>query len=370
MNGRARSRNFSVDIIVNNYNYGRFLADAVDSALAQSYPDVNVIVVDDGSTDDSRTILQRYRDRVELVLKVNGGQASALNAGFARSKGDAVIFLDSDDLLEPTAASLVAEAFSSNPNVVKVQYRMEVVDREGRSTGVVKPPPHLPLPQGDMRHAELTFPFDLAWLPTSANAFRRDPLRRILPMPEREFVACADWYVVHLSALLGPVVSLEDIGAAYRVHGSNRHEPQTPRLDLAHTRRTIAYAAATAAALERLGDELGLQRPEGPILSVADVANRLISLKLAPTLHPLTTDRVWRLARDGTRAAIRRSDVSCQMKILFAGWFGSMSLAPRPLARELAERFVFVQRRQRISQLLGRMHRPNRAGTDRAARLS
>jgi GT2 family glycosyltransferase len=370
MNDHARTRDFSVDIIVNNYNYGRFLADAVDSALAQSHPNVNVIVVDDGSTDDSRTILQRYRDRVELVFKVNGGQASALNAGFARSNGDAVIFLDSDDLLEPTAASLVAAAFSANPGAVKVQYRMEVVDREGRPTGVVKPPPHLPLPQGDMRQAELTFPFDLVWLPNGASAFRRDPLQSILPMPEKEFAACADWYVVHLSALLGPVVSLEDVGAAYRVHGSNRHEPQAARLDLAHIRRTILYAAATAPALEHLGDELALKRPEGPILSVADVANRLISLKLAPALHPLTTDKVWSLARDGMRAATRRSDVSRRMKILFAGWFGSLALAPRPLARELAERFVFVQRRQRLNQFLGRMHRSNSASANRATPLS
>jgi hypothetical protein len=216
-------------------------------------------------------------------------------------------------------------------------------------------------------HAELTFPFDLVWLPNGASAFRRDALERIMPMPEDDFAECADWYVVHLTALLGPVVSLQEVGAAYRVHGSNRHEPQAARLDLAHIRRTIVYAAATARALEGLGDELQLQRPEGPALSVADVANRLISLKLEPALHPRTTDTAWRLARDGMSAATRRSDVSWQMKILFAGWFGGLALAPRPLARELAERFVFVQRRRRLNQLLSHMHRSNGGRAHRAA---
>jgi len=85
-----------VDIVVDNFNYGRFLGEAIDSALAQTHPHVGVIVVDDGSTDESRNVLARYDDRIDVVLKENGGQASALNAGLARCSGDAVIFLDAD----------------------------------------------------------------------------------------------------------------------------------------------------------------------------------------------------------------------------------------------------------------------------------
>ena len=88
-----------VSIIINNYNYARFLRAAIDSALGQSYASIEVLVVDDGSTDQSRAIIDSYGDRVKSILKKNGGQASALNAGFAQCQGDIVIFLDADDVL-------------------------------------------------------------------------------------------------------------------------------------------------------------------------------------------------------------------------------------------------------------------------------
>lgn len=72
-------------IIIDNYNYGRFLADAINSALAQTYQHTEVIVVDDGSTDNSREIISQYGDRIRPVLKENGGQGSAFNAGFEAS---------------------------------------------------------------------------------------------------------------------------------------------------------------------------------------------------------------------------------------------------------------------------------------------
>src|SRR5438128_12254393 len=95
----VRSAPPAVDIVVNNYNYGRFLREAIESALAQAYEHVSVIVVDDGSTDDSREVIATFGDRIVPVLKENGGQASACNAGFAHSKGDIVVFRDADDVL-------------------------------------------------------------------------------------------------------------------------------------------------------------------------------------------------------------------------------------------------------------------------------
>jgi hypothetical protein len=354
---QAPSDELSVDIVVNNYNYARFLADAVDSALAQTHPRVTVIVVDDGSTDNSRELLAVYEGRVELVLKANGGQASALNAGFARTTGDVVIFLDADDTLAPNAASIVAAAFAEDARVVKAQYRMEVIDDSGRRTGIVKPAPHLPLPHGDVSRAELVFPFDLVWLATSGNAFRAEALRRIVPIPERDFASFPDWYLVHLTTLLGPVVSLTEVGAFYRVHGGNSYEQAEPRLDLDHVRQTVTYAAATTRALEELADALELERPNGPILSVSDLANRLVSRKLEPARHPNRSDSVWRLGVAGTRAARRRFDVSISMKVLYIAWFTATAVAPRALARTFAELLLFPERRAHLNRVLRRFHR-------------
>jgi glycosyltransferase involved in cell wall biosynthesis len=346
-----------VDIIVNNHNYGRFVAAAVDSALAQTHPQVRVIVVDDGSTDNSRKILSRYEERVDLLLKENGGQASALNAGFLRSVGDIAIFLDADDVLRPQAAALVAATFGRDPRIVKVQYRMELIDELGHRTRVVKPAPHLPLPRGDVRRAEMVHPFDLVWLPTSGNAFRTEALRRILPIPEWDFAGCPDWYLVHLTALLGHVASLEDICADYRVHGDNRYEPQGSTLDLAHVRETVVYSNVTRHALDRLADSLGLECPYTRILSVSDVSNRLVSVKLDPDLHPIATDRLWSLVADGVRAALRRSDVAWPMRLMYIGWLVVLAAAPRSAAADLAEFFLFPQRREALNRLLRRFHR-------------
>ena len=83
-------------IIIDNYNYGRFIDETINSALNQDCENIEVIVVDDGSTDDSRDVIESFGDKIIPVYKPNGGQASALNAGFNKSKGDVIFFLDSD----------------------------------------------------------------------------------------------------------------------------------------------------------------------------------------------------------------------------------------------------------------------------------
>jgi hypothetical protein len=362
MNGAEQAAP-AVDIVINNYNYARFLSAAIESACAQTHERVRTIVVDDGSTDDSRRLLRTYEDRVTVVLKENGGQASALNAGMERCEGDVVLFLDADDVLHPQAASRVAAAFAADDTVAKVQFRMETIDAEGRPTGELKPPLHLPMPRGDQRQAELAFPFDLAWLPTSANAFRISTLRRILPIPERAYPVCgADWYLIHLTTLLGPVVSLEEVSGCYRVHGANSYEPATARLDLDHIRETIGYARPTAEELLRLASELGLPHPDR-ILSLADLGNRIVSLRLEPQLHPIPADRTGGLLLDSIRAARRRSNVSVAMKLAFLSWFAAVAVAPKAIVRRLALLFFFPQSRSSLNDLLGRLQRGRPKGT-------
>jgi len=113
-------------ILINNYNYGRFLDEAINSALSQNYPRKEIIVVDDGSTVNSREIISRYGDRIIPIIKENGGQASAVNAGVARCHGDILCFLDSTifsglihpDKLERVAAAFYRQGMNSRPILV------------------------------------------------------------------------------------------------------------------------------------------------------------------------------------------------------------------------------------------------------------
>lgn len=345
------------DIIITCHNYGRFLGAAIESAFAQTHPGVRVIVVDDGSTDDSRDVISSYGDRITPVLKDNGGQASAFNAGFAASSGALVIFLDADDLLLPEAVARAAGALDTQPDAAKVQWAAELTDAAGVPAGTVMPAAHIPMPMGDMRAAELTYPFDLWAAATSANAFPAAVLRRLLPMPEEQFRVTADWYLQHLPPLIGPVVSLREVGTLRRVHGANAFEQTADAaLDLGHIHEAIRGAEATTHEIERLAGELDLTRRPGPILSVAALANRIISLRLSPTTHPIAGDTRRRLATDGVRAAARRDDVHLVMRLAFAGWFAAMAMAPRSVALKLGRWFLFPEQRQGLNRILGRLH--------------
>src|SRR5260221_13411294 len=110
-----------VSIIVTSYNYGRYLADCIDSALTQTHTSCEIIAVDDGSKDDSPQILQGYGDRIRAVLKQNEGPASSWNLGFSLSRGEVVCFLDSDDTLLPPEIESALRAFDA-PDVVRVQW--------------------------------------------------------------------------------------------------------------------------------------------------------------------------------------------------------------------------------------------------------
>jgi glycosyltransferase involved in cell wall biosynthesis len=243
-----------VSIVIDNYNYARFLPEAIESALAQTYPDTEVIVVDDGSTDDSREIIASYGSRVRPVLKTNGGQASAFNAGFAASRGDVVLFLDSDDTLFPEAVENVVGRFDGR-DVTKVHWQLLVVDEAGRPTGQRKPP--APPPEGDFREQVLERgPTSCTSPPTSGNAWARWFLQRVMPVPEDSayYRVCADEYLYTLAPVLGRVRAIPEPQGLYRVHGRSIYSARPFREKLAlELSGHDEQCAALAGTLRRLG---------------------------------------------------------------------------------------------------------------------
>jgi len=90
-----------VSVIIPTYNYGRFVCQAVDSVLAQTWPNIEVIVIDDGSTDDTADRLKPYADKIRYIYQPNRGLSGARNAGIREAAGEYVAFLDADDLWTP-----------------------------------------------------------------------------------------------------------------------------------------------------------------------------------------------------------------------------------------------------------------------------
>jgi glycosyltransferase involved in cell wall biosynthesis len=127
-----------ISIIIPAFNYERYVARAIESALAQDYPAVEVVVVDDGSTDGTAEVAQQFEDRgVRVIRQANQGLAAARNTGIAHAKGELLFFLDADDFLEPYAISRLYEALTSLgadfgmvaclPNVIEVRDGVETM---------------------------------------------------------------------------------------------------------------------------------------------------------------------------------------------------------------------------------------------------
>ena len=207
-----------VSVVVTNHDYGRFLGQALDSALTQEYEPVEVVVVDDGSTDDSRDVLRPFSAQVTTLFGTYGGQAAAANAGVAASSGDVVILLDADDVLLPSAAGRAAAALDV-PGAVKVHWPVETVDASGRSLGGRLPLD--PLPAGDLRaHLLDVGPGAVTFPPTSGNAWTRAFLSRVMPAPAGQYRIGLDAYLAGLAPLYGVIDADEEPHSLYRLHPS------------------------------------------------------------------------------------------------------------------------------------------------------
>ena len=219
-------------IIINNYNYGRFLSEAIDSALKQDYYPTEVIVVDDGSTDNSQQIIASYGERIIPIFKENGGQGAAFNAGFAASRGEVVCFLDSDDILLPTATGTVIKLLN-NSHTAQVHWPLSVIDTYGNLSGRLIP--EQPLPKGNLYQEFLEGRMENYGVsPTSGNAWSRDYLTKILPIPETEYQFNADSYLLSLAPLFGEIRRIDEYQTLYRVHNNNGTSKRTYKWQLRH----------------------------------------------------------------------------------------------------------------------------------------
>lgn len=231
-----------VSLIINNYNYGCFVGEAITSALNQSYPHIEVIVVDDGSSDNSREIITLYQDRIIQVFKNNEGQASAFNAGFVIAKGDIVCFLDADDIALKEKVSEVVNVFQANPDIGWCFHSLKVMDmetgtllqrlhRDNTYTTMTEQIKQERSQKYDLRESMLKHgKVDFIMPPTSGLCFTRSLLKQIFPLPQYQaHKTSADRCLKFSAIALSPGFFLDRELTIQRVHDNNAYTARGDR---------------------------------------------------------------------------------------------------------------------------------------------
>lgn len=323
-----------LSVVIANHNYEDYVGAAIESALALRWDDVEVVVVDDGSTDGSVPVIEEYAARVRILLTENAGQRMAVNRGYAETTGDVVVFLDSDDVLPPDLPAALARVWG--PSVSKVQFRMQRIDGAGRPFGAPFPE-HDPVPSSAeiRRWAAATSAYPTP--PGSGNAYARTFLDRLLPVGEGVGEA-ADSALLAAAPFLGDVVCVPEVVVGYRRHGSNDSNllgdgSRFPR-EVARARARWRYAQLARGVPAVEIDERPLRRSR-ELLQL-----RVAARRTAPAARPLPGDGRGRLLVDSVRAPTHVGPESLRRRLLISVWCVTTLVAPRPFARRLlAARF-------------------------------
>ena len=229
----------ALSVLINNYNYARFVGRAIDSVLSQDAGNVEIIVVDDGSTDQSRSVLEAYGSRIKVIFQENAGQAAAINTAVASSMGEILCFLDADDWWAPGKLSATAAAFRANPQASLVYHRLQPTLIDGTPTS--KPIPRT-LCSGALSplltRSAGWWPFPM----TSAVAVRRSAWDAAGSIPH-DFRISADAWLVGIYPFLGDVIAMPDPLGFYRIHNNNWYrsteDATTLRRRMTHWQRTV-----------------------------------------------------------------------------------------------------------------------------------
>ena len=207
-------------VLVSCYNYGAFVVEAVESALAQTHAAVEVVVVDDGSTDDSAARVEAAfggDGRVRLLRQPNAGQGAAMNAAVAAARGEVLCFLDADDTFRRDKLARVVQAFRDNPEAGYLVHGFTVVDGAG---AVVATRTELPTP-GWQAEAVLRHGGGVpASPPTSAMALRRAAADALFPV-DAGFRIATDALIQRLAPLVTAIAAVPEPLTRYRVHQAN-----------------------------------------------------------------------------------------------------------------------------------------------------
>ena len=345
-----------ISIVITCFNYARYVGGAIECALAQSYPNKQVIVVNDGSTDGSLEVIQRYQERVHVVDQPNQGASAAYNNGFARSSGEIVLFLDADDLLEPGALSQIADAWSSD--CAKVQFDLRIIDDRGRDLGRKFCNYDATYDERRVRQSfERTGTY--RWPVTVGNAYARRFVNEVFPLQRGDY---PDGILNTIAPVYGSVVTIPRALGCYRIHGSNLWSNSGSDFDRLPKR--IALRQGEVRAMEMHAQKRGVALPQGSALDheIAFVNYRLMAKKLGLAYPQVERDSTLGLLQKAQHV-LRVERYPFKLSVAHVLWFGVLGLSPAPAARALIRvRFQRQNIAAPLKQALGSLfRRRNRA---------
>jgi glycosyltransferase involved in cell wall biosynthesis len=208
-------------VLIANHNYARYVSEALDSILRQTYTNFQAIVCDDGSTDDSRDVIREYvkkDSRVKLVEQPNRGVTSAVNTAYENSRGELIALLDADDAFEPAKLERVLETLRENPRSGVCINRMLSISTAGQPiVGIGWP---VNPDYGWLGPAKLREGGSSDFPPASGLSFRREVAAKLFPIPLAATRA-PDYYLSNTAQFLTEVSLVPEALTLYRIHGSN-----------------------------------------------------------------------------------------------------------------------------------------------------
>lgn len=336
----------AVSIIIDSYGHEAFVAAAIESALAQDYPHVQVIVVDDGSPDGSAQVIERYCDRAAVIHQANQGQIGCCRTGFAQAVHDIIIFLDSDDLLDPTAARLVAEHWTDN--TAKIQWSLAVIDENGQSLKSSFPKYRADL-SAAMINQTIKTTGSYPDSPTSGNAYSRRLLTAAFPIMSR--TNGFDGELNGLAPLFGDVLTIAKPLGSYRIHQSNSYAQTT--LDLSRFANYRHQSQARFDFVRAYWQQQGQEIPSDAMRrDLKFLEYELVEDRFA---NPPRTTQPSRL--HAVKEAIIAAWLAPEPRLsrcLRLVWFAAVAYLPQKAAKSLIEqRYVPARRWRWLSRLAG-----------------
>jgi Glycosyl transferase family 2 len=236
-----------VTALIDTYNHERFIDEAIVSVIKQDFPrsEMEILVVDDGSTDCTSEIVRKFEPHVRLLRKANGGQASAFNAGIAEARGETIAFLDGDDWWAPNKLTRVVETLAADPSLSVVGHGIIQVNTEQQRCSALSPGGSCRFDLRSLDGAQM-FRNYMCFLGTSRVAIRRKAALLALPIP-KALVVEADEFLSAISIAQGTAMVLDDCLTHYRLHGQNLYQFQ--QKDPARSRQKLDSLLSLAQAL-------------------------------------------------------------------------------------------------------------------------